>query len=73
MTLLQFRKLKVGDEIMNRRQPGIVLRVTNRKLDVHPEGTTTSLELESSAGRTWVHDLRHKEYQMAYPQLKLPL
>ena len=73
MTLNQFRKLKVGDEIMNRRQPGIVLKVTNRKLDVTPEGTFTHLELENSAGRTWVSDIRHGEFQQAYPQQRLSL
>ena len=68
MTLKQFRKLQIGDEITNIRGPGVILKVTNRRW--REDGGLLELELN---GKTWTNDLRASEYQQAYKQTGLPL
>ena len=70
MTLLQFRKLRVGDQLVNKRAPGIILTITNRWVS---ERDGDTIEVETSSGKTQIHELRHKEYQQAYRQERLKL
>ena len=69
MTENQFFHVALGDQLVNSRAPGIVLRVTNRFIG--PDGL--QIEVESRAGKTWISYLRHNEFQQAYPQARLPL
>jgi hypothetical protein len=69
MTERQFTMLALGDEIVNKRSPGIVLRVVNRFIGE----SGLQIEVENSAGKHWISYLRHKEYQQAYPQLRMKL
>lgn len=48
MTERQFEKLALGDEIMNKRSPGIILKVTNRFIG--PEGL--QIEVTTSGPRS---------------------
>jgi hypothetical protein len=69
MTVGQFELIKLGDKLINERSPGIVLTVTNRFIGE----SGLQIEVENSAGKHWISYLRHKEYQQAYPQMRLKL
>ena len=70
MTLIRFHKLRVGDQLVNKRSPGIVLTITNRWVS---ERDGDTIEVETSSGKTRIHELRHEEYQQAYRQERFRL
>lgn len=73
MTLKAFHKLKLGDAIVNRRSPGIVLRVTNRWKRVINGLMTDVIEVENSAGKHEIPETRHLEYQQMLEQVAMRL
>lgn len=73
MTIGAFHKLKLGDKIVNRRAPGIVLTVTNRWKKEVNGAVMDVIEVVNSQGRHEIPETRHNEYQQLLEQVSLRL
>lgn len=77
MTENQWDKLKSGDQIVNKRSPGIPLTVTDIQHgldhDGKPNDHIEAVLLHASHGAFWVRHKRYLEFQLLLPNERLSL